>query len=156
MLNLAPNRHSAPVLGLLLFLLSAAACGDDNPTRPIGPGGTRPAQLEYFGDPPRVTVPEAVAVGEEFEISIESYGGGCIQFATTGVKRIGDRLEIRPFDDFPAPDAVCTADLRYIDHSITYRVDTDLTLEVAIYGVRVSAAGVEDVVVTRTVVVGAG
>lgn len=154
--KLAPIRRSAPVLGLLLVLLGAAACGDDNPTGPVGPEGTRPAQLEYFGDPPRVTVPEAVAVGEEFEISIESYGGGCIEFATTGVKRIGDRLEIRPFDDFPAPDAVCTADLRFIDHSITYSVGADLTLEVAIYGVRVSAAGREDMVVTREVVVGGG
>ena len=149
-------RSPSRSLFLLLALASAAGCGDDNPTAPLGPEGTRPAQLEYFGDPPRVTVPEAVAVGETFEISIESYGGGCIQFATTGVKRIGDRLEIRPFDDFPAPDAVCTADLRYIDHSITYSVDTDLTLEVAIYGVRVSAAGREDVVVTRTVTVGGG
>lgn len=101
-------------------------------------------------------VPAAVGVDEMFKISIETYGGGCIQFNSTGVKLIGDRLEIRPLDDFPARDAVCTADLRFIDHSITYSIDTDLTLEVAIYGVRVSEAGVEDVVVTRTLVVGAG
>lgn len=154
--KLAALRHPAGLIALLLAIGGAGGCGDDGPGRLVGPEGTQPARLEYYGNPPRVTVPASVAVGETFEISLETYGGGCIEFATTGVKRIGDRLEIRPFDDFPVRDDICTADLRFIDHSVTYSVDTDLTLEVAIYGVRVSAAGVEDMVVTRTVVVGGG
>ncbi|MFW6089728.1 MAG: hypothetical protein ACODAB_08240 [Gemmatimonadota bacterium] len=141
-------------IGILTVLV--AACGDDDRTLPFEPEGHQPARLEYYGDPPRVSVPESVAVDEAFTISIETYGGGCIEPGPTGVKRIGDRLEIRPLDVFPAVGAVCTSDLRYIDHSVTHSATTALTLEVVIYGVRVSEAGVEDIVVTRTLMVGGG
>lgn len=147
------RAHQTSV-GLLIVLV--AACGDDGRTLPFEPEGQQPARLEYYGNPARVSVPESVAVDEAFTISIETYGGGCIEAGPTGVKRIGDRLEIRPLDVFPAVDAVCTADLRYIDHSVTHSVSTALTLKVVIYGVRVSEAGVEDVVLTRTLMVGGG
>ena len=147
-------RYVGKLVGLLVVIV--AACGDDSRFLLSEPEGLNPARLEYFGDPARISVPSSAAVGEPFVISIETYGSGCIKPGPTPVKLLGGRLEVRPLDEFPAPDATCSQDLRLNDHSVTYSVDTAMTLEVAVRGVRVSEKGVEDLILTREVVVGSG
>jgi hypothetical protein len=153
MIRLESMKCTARLIGLLVVF---GACGDEDRFLLSEPEGLQPARLEYFGEPARVSAPGAAAVGESFLISIETYGGGCIEAGPTSVKLVGGRLEIRPLDDFPARDAVCTADIRLIDHSVTHRVDAAMTLEIAVHGIRVSDDGVEDLIVTRTVEVGGG
>lgn len=146
--------HIGKGIGLVCLLVTA--CGDDDRVLLSEPAGLQAAHLEYFGEPARVSVPESAAVGEPFVISIETYGSSCIEPGPTPVKLLGGRLEIRPLDDFPEPGTVCPSDLRLHDHSVTYSVDTATTLEIAVHGVRVSEAGVEDVIVTRSILVGGG
>lgn len=136
--------------------VAVAACGDDSPFLIFEPEGLQPARLEFFDDAPRVSVPENVGIGELFVISIETYGGGCIEAGPTPVKLVGETLNVRPLDDFPDRDDVCSADVRLIDHSVSFQMDAQMTLEVAVHGTRVSEEGLEDIVVSRTVVVGGG
>lgn len=141
---------------LALFVILVTACGDDSPLQPFEPEGLQPSRLQFHGEPVRVSIPAAATAGVSFEVAIETYGGGCVEAGPTSVKLIGGRLDIRPLDDFPDQDAVCTADVRLIDHSISYTVDAAMTLEVAVYGVRVTEAGREDTTVTGTIEIGAG
>lgn len=136
-----------------LGVIAVVACGDDTLVQPFEPEGLQPARLEFHGDPPRVTIPQTATAGIPFEISIQTYGGGCIEAGPTPVKLLGGTLDIRPLDDFPSPDAFCTADVRLNDHSITYTIDVAMTLDVVVHGVSVSEAGREEVTVTGTIVV---
>lgn len=139
-----------------LCVIFVAACGDDTLVQPFEPEGLQPARLEFHGDPARVTIPQTATAGVPFEISIQTYGGGCIEAGPTPVKLLGGTLDIRPLDDFPPPESLCSADVRFNDHSVTYTVDAPMTLEVVVHGVRVSEAGREDVTVTGTIVVSGG
>lgn len=139
-----------------LCVVLVTACGDDERLLLFEPEGLQPARLEFFGDAPRVSVPATAALGEPFVIDIQTYGGGCIEPGPTPVKLVGGRLEVRPLDDFPRDDALCTADIRLNDHSVTYSVDADMTLEIDVLGVSVTDSGREDLTVTRTIVIGAG
>ena len=151
-----------PLLRTLAFgaffsgVLGASGCEID-PTDP-GRSGRHPSQLAFHGDAPKVTIPAEGRRGQPIPVSIATYGGGCIQQGDTEVSATSSSAEIRPFDIFPPPDAVCTADLRMIPHQVTVSFPLAGTATIRVHGVRVSAGTkgrirVEPIVVVRQVVV---
>lgn len=94
-------------------------------------------RLAFYSDPPRISVPEETTVGTPTLIEIESYGGGCIAQGPTPFGLNGNNLKITPFDRFPEGNPVCTADLRFIDHSVTVLFDSPMTVRVGIHGTNI-------------------
>jgi hypothetical protein len=117
-----------------LVLISAVGCAD-TPTG-VPPEGEQPAYLEYYGDGPRIQVPTEVVVGQTIEISVQTFGGGCIRGGRTEVEVTGHRILVRPYDVYPKPDANCTADIRFIDHVASVEVEAEGSYAVEVRGTR--------------------
>lgn len=50
----------------------------------------------YHSDAPRITVPDTVAVGRLFEVSVESYGNSCVELAPTEVQLTAEGATVTP------------------------------------------------------------
>lgn len=109
---------------LTVFLLCVvvpgiAAC------RALDPTLTDPAWIVLRGDTATITVPDTVERGAGFQVSVETFGGGCIrQIAKTEQKVSGNLVEIRPFNEFTKPEGrqLCAADVLMITHTVTVEV----------------------------------
>jgi hypothetical protein len=82
------------------------------------------AVVQFFSDPVAVHVPETVAVGATFEVTVRTFGGGCVGEGDTEVSVTGRNAVVRPYDifvtDLPSNYA-CTDDLRWYTHRATIR-----------------------------------
>ena len=115
----------------------------------------QPAVLEHYGDPPRVTAPASVLVGDPVTVSVTSYGGGCVRKGYTDVVQ-GERMtvSVRPYDLYVGDGkVVCTDELALYQHDVTLRFDQPGTATIRIHGTRMP--GGEPITLTRTVVVAA-
>ena len=77
--------------------------------------------IESFGDPVEITVPGSVVAGTPFEITVNTYGNGCVGLGETRVTVTGLTAEIEPFDWVftPPPGAACTDQLIRFSHVAT-------------------------------------
>jgi hypothetical protein len=95
------------------------------------------AVIEYYGDPIVIHVPETVAVGSEFEVTVRTYGGGCIDEGDTEVSVVGRSASVRPYDHFVThlpPNYACTSDLKLYMHRALLRFDERGVATVAVHG----------------------
>ena len=85
-----------------------------------------PARIIYAGDTANIVIPATVTQGTEFEVVIETFGGGC--YSDTPAATIVDvtpaGVTVSPFDLLEDGD-VCTDDIRFIRH--VARVTLDAT-----------------------------
>jgi hypothetical protein len=83
-----------------------------------------PSQIIYAGDTANIQIPETVTRGVQFEVVIETFGGGCFSDvpAATIVDYTAAGVTISPFDLLHTADA-CTADLRFIRHVAQVTLD---------------------------------
>jgi len=120
---------------LLLVLLALGGCA-------LTPGRTVevPGQIMTIGSPPRdtaeVAIPSQVSGGEGFEVTVLTFGGGCIRDPSrtrTVVAPLGLTAEITPYDRRTV-SRVCTSDLLYLEHTAELRFEAPGTAVVTIRG----------------------
>ena len=129
-------RLSPPLtMALLLALALSAGC-----RLSTGNEIVRERQLgliRVHEDPLVVQVPGTVAVGSTFEVTVRTYGDGCIEQGDTEVSVVGRVASVRPYDvfvtDAPASYA-CTRELRLYTHRASLRFDEVGPATVTIYG----------------------
>jgi hypothetical protein len=144
------TRNFPPVLALAVFVIGTGACNGAKVAEPgIEP---RPAILQFYSDPVHIDLPDSVARGSAFYISVRTYGGGCASQGHTEVE-INDLLaKVEPFDLEPTdPNVVCPEVLRVFEHVVSIRFDEVGTATVRVFGRR--QPGDETLSVDRTVVV---
>lgn len=118
---------------LLLFAPAClvGACGgimDGGDTRVLG-------TVEFYNDPVAIAVPEEVAAGVEFSVSVRTYGGGCERMGPTETLKRGDTIFVEPYDFTKAGVAtICTRELKLFDHSATLMSPSAGDLTVVIRG----------------------
>ena len=77
--------------------------------------------IQIFRDSVEITAPDSVVAGTPFEITVNTYGNGCVGLGETRVTVTGLTAEIEPFDWVvtPHPGAFCTDELNRFSHVAT-------------------------------------
>jgi len=128
---------SRPLARLLGTLVLAASAGcrlfTDNDIR----RERQLALIEFYGDPLVLQVPDTVAVGSPFEVTVRTYGGGCIDEGDTEVSVAGQAATVRPYDVFVTylpPNYACTSDLKLYTHRALLRFEQVGPATVTVHG----------------------
>lgn len=132
---LSPSPRSAALILVAIALLAALGCrlSTDNEIR----RERQPAFLQFYDDPIVIHVPETVTVATEFEVTVRSYGGGCIDQGDTEVSVVGRSASVRPHDHFVThlPENYgCTRELRLYTHRAVLRFDERGLAAVTVHG----------------------
>jgi len=108
---------STPVF--VVALLSLAACDSV-----FGPDeDRRTGVIAHYGDPVVLSAPDTVQVGVPFEISIVTYGNGCLSEGETQVRVRGLQVDVTPYD-IHSGAAACDDILNYFPHRVTLALPT--------------------------------
>jgi uncharacterized Zn-binding protein involved in type VI secretion len=130
-------------------MLACAACADV-----VGSGSSKRVigTISFYQDAVRITAPESVQRGEPFEVTVSTYGGGCIIEGDTQLVIEGRTATITPYDiDTTARFQACTAELRIHAHIVHLTFATAGAVDVVVVGVRKPEGGL--VTVRHTVVI---
>jgi hypothetical protein len=103
---------------LLICTLAICGCGIFKDSEVLA------SRIIYAGDTANIQIPATVTRGVQFEVVIETFGGGCYSDvpAATIVDINGSTVTVSPFDLLEDNDA-CTADLRFIRHITRMTLD---------------------------------
>jgi hypothetical protein len=102
---------------LFAVLAAPAACSVVDPTF------AEPALIIFYGDTAQVATPSSVTRGVPFEVSVQTFGGGCTRMiARTETDVSGAVAEIRPYNETRRSD-VCTDDLLFLTHVVSIQFD---------------------------------
>ena len=108
------HRTSFLTVGLVT---TAFACGILDPTF------SEPGLIIFYGDTATIVAPDSVDRGTVFEVSVETFAGGCTRtIARTERRVLGSVLELRPVNETRRAQA-CTDDLLILVHRVTLRFD---------------------------------
>jgi hypothetical protein len=99
----------------------------------------------YNVDDPRISVPTTARAGQDFEVTVSTYGSGCHSKGETEVSISGRTATITPYDYTAPPGTPCTMQLVEFRHTATVRFATMGPAEVVIRGESRTAQGVIDV-----------
>lgn len=110
----------------------------------------RPGVIAFYDNPIVVQAPDAVEAGAAFEVTVRTYGGGCVTQGPTEVEHDARAVVVRPYDVHSGA-SVCTDELRMFDHRATVSVEEPGVAEIRVHGTELPADSA--VVVTRSVVV---
>ena len=97
----------------------------------------QPAILQFYEDPIVIQVPETVAVASEFEVTVRTYGDGCIDQGDTEVSISGRQASVRPYDHFVThlpPNYACPDILKVYTHRAVLRFDERGLATVTVHG----------------------
>jgi hypothetical protein len=88
-----------------------------------------------------VTAPSTVAVGEDFKITITTFGGGCEREGTSSTIITATGASIMVYDITSAihPGVICTAVIKRMPHTLTLRFEKPGQALIRIWGRRVGA-----------------
>lgn len=111
---------------------------------------TRLGVISYYDYPLVVTVPDTVQAGTPFEVSVRTYGGGCIRPNGTNVHVAGRLVKIVPYDVHSGHD-VCPDVLATFDHEAMATVRQAGLAEIRFHGKAMPADST--LIVVRHVVV---
>lgn len=141
---------------LLLFSLTVSIWACSSPTELARPdeNGRLLGTIEHYGDPVGVELPSHVERGEDFTVTVTTYGGGCIAKGETESEVEGLRAVVTPFDydavNLPA-NAACPDILYLYAHTATLRFDERGEAQVVIRGQQKPSR--EVITVKRTVII---
>lgn len=112
--------------------------------------GVRTGVISFYDDPAVAIVPETVDAGVPFDVSIRTYGNGCMRQGETAVQTGGAVVDVRPRDIHSGAN-VCTDILNIFEHVAQVVLAEPGTAVVRFHGLQLP----EDVPLTieRTVVV---
>ena len=136
------------VSGAAVLVVALAACSDDEWV-------VEPGQLEFYDMPARIQAPTTAQVSEPVIVRLETYGGGCIEFASMEVTISATAADMRPLDRrlIPGDDGGCILILTMIAHEATLTFDTPGVKTVTVHGRRVNGRGDEPVAFPLTITV---
>ncbi len=86
-----------------------------------------------------VTAPTTVGVGEEFKITITTFGGGCERAGTSSTIITATGASIMVYDVTSAthPGVICTAEIKRLPHSLSLRFEKPGQALIRVWGRRV-------------------
>lgn len=93
----------------------------------------RPGVIDFYQEPVVVEAPETVRAGAPFEVSVRTYGGGCLSKGETEVRKEGLSVDVRPHDIHSGAD-VCTQELKMFDHRATVTLHDAGVAEIRFHG----------------------
>lgn len=142
---------AAALLALPPALAFWAGCGDGL----TGPRDVpRPGIVEFHGDGPVVSLPASVTAGEEFTVTVRTFGGGCTSKGPTRVDTASSATRILPVDvTREGPNVVCPALLQTFEHRADLAFEEAGERTVRIVGRRVDGEVDEVIELDRTVTV---
>ncbi len=120
-----PNCSLPLLIGVGLALACDSTLGIDEEAR-IG-------VIAFHGDPVVVTVPDTVQAGVSFEVSVLTYGGGCLSKDGTKVQVRGLSADVTPYDIHSGGE-ICTADLGLFDHRAMMTLRESGVAEIRFHG----------------------
>ncbi len=104
------------------------------------PEARLPGIVDYFADGSEgvLTAPDSVAAGEDFEITIATFGGGCESAgdASLVVGSAGADVLVYDFTSAVSPDIACTDQLQRFTHTLTLRFDQPGEMVLRVWGRR--------------------
>lgn len=107
--------------------------------------------IEYYDNALQATVPATAEVGVPFDVTVTTYGGGCIEKGETTVETEGLEAQVRPYDINTEPaNGVCPDIFRTHAHTATGTFTEAGEAEVVFYGLKEDATGTVNVSHTRT------
>lgn len=122
-------RVKRPLLPLIGTAVVLTACSGV-----LGPNGEkRLGVIAFYEDPVVTEVPDTVQVGVGFEVSVRTYGGGCISEDGTDVHVEDLVVNVRPYDVHSGAN-VCTDELRLFDHRTTLTLTEPGLAEIRFHG----------------------
>ena len=127
------------MLSTLLLFLAATALGIQPPT---AEEALVPGIIESGGRTKDVlSAPTDVRVGEEFEIKITTFGGGCEREGPTSVVISAAGATVMVYDITSAthPGVVCIAVVKRLPHSVILRFDKPGEATIRVWGRRIGA-----------------
>jgi hypothetical protein len=80
-----------------------------------------------------IEAPEVVTQGQEFQIEIQTYAGGCIEKGTTEVEIRDLEVEIRPYNVKKVQNT-CRSSIRFLYHTATLMFEKPGDVTITIYG----------------------
>jgi hypothetical protein len=114
-----------------------------NTTRRLG-------TIEFYADPARIAAPDTVSAGTAFNVSVVTYGGGCVTQGTTESAVIGAVAQVTVYDEEHHAD-VCTDELRMFSHTATLQFAQPGTATLQVRGWKEPER--KEITVTRQIVV---
>jgi hypothetical protein len=121
------HRRSRPytMIGVAILACWQLGCGQDITPPPLsstalsleqpfpGPGQSA-LRIANIGGPEGVEVPPAVRAGEPLQVTVTTYGGGCIDEDTTAVVARAHMADVVPYQRVyqPKEHEACTMELR--------------------------------------------
>ena len=119
---------------LVCVLLGSVSSCDD----PTGPEEVRRlGVIDFYGDPIGITVPDTVSVGENFLVSVKTYGNGCVYEDATEVNTAGLSADITPYDRHRV-GVNCPDLLREHDHTAVLSLQQPGTATISFHGLKSS------------------
>jgi predicted RNA-binding protein with TRAM domain len=142
------------VLMSLIYLLNACAAPETSSLRATVPINTLTPQPEASRQEARIlgiidfhadgtqgvlTAPATVQAGEEFQVTITTFGGGCEREGDTSVVITETAANVMVYDFTTAtrPDVACTAILKRLPHTVTLSFTTPGEALIRVWGRRV-------------------
>src|SRR3954463_8882911 len=104
--------------------VAVSACNLVNPDRKRTE--REAAYLRYAGLSESIVAPDTVMAGTPFEVSVRTFGGGCVDPGDTEIAIVGRVVELRPFDIFTTHlprGFVCPLNLAVYTHRVSLRLD---------------------------------
>lgn len=128
------HPENQPPYDVLLGRLGSEALADTGEARV-------PGIIDFHADGTSgvLTAPDTVQAGEEFQITITTYGGGCERAGDTSVIMADASAAVMVYDFTTAthPGVVCTAILKRMPHDVTLRFAKPGAAVIQVWGRRV-------------------
>lgn len=107
--------------------------------------------ISYYDEPVQITVPNSVARGETFTVSVMTFVGGCLEPGKPETEANGPEATIRPYDiDTTKPEYPCTADIASHPHTAELRFDMSGEAQIRFVGLREWPENPEGIEITQT------
>lgn len=136
-------------LKYLVGIVLLAACS--SPTDLSPKDGRVLGAIEHYGDGLRLEVPDTVAAGEPFSVTVYTYGAGCHAQGDTQIAQRTRSATIRPYDYAPRGSTICIDILRLFAHQAVLEFTHTGAASVTIVGRRHPEN--ELITITRSIVV---
>jgi hypothetical protein len=137
---------------LCLGLIYASGCDfllgeDERPTfdRQLG-------VIEFHSDPVSIYLPQVVSRAQPFEVSVRTYGGGCVKQGDTEFQVTDMSVTIQPFDSFVVSmpsNYACVDIIRLFSHKVLLTFEDTGVARISVRGRK--EPGGDVITVTRSI-----
>jgi hypothetical protein len=120
-------RFLSLFVGVSLFVACDGILGPEDKSR-VG-------TISFFDDPVVTEVPDTVQVGVSFEVSVQTYGGGCNSKGGTTVQRHSFAADVTPYD-LHSGATLCPAEERTFTHEAALSFEEHGVAQIRFHGIQ--------------------